>query len=194
MGKTRTFVAIEADDLLRRRTAGLIVRLRPHLPQARWVSEENLHLTLMFLGELSDSEVAEVCSRTDWVARANAPFTLRVAGVGAFPDTQRPRAVWLGAGEGAEAVCRLQADLDDALGDLAARGENRGFVPHWTLARLPRVGPNASPHLAGVLEGLADYDAGELAIDQLVVYSSELYRGGPEYYSLATCPLGMAGG
>ena len=60
-------------------------------------------------------------------------------------------------------------------------------------ARLPRTGPNASPYLAGVLEGLADYDSGELAIDQLVVYSSELYRGGPEYYSLATCPLGMQG-
>lgn len=193
MGKTRTFVAIEADDLLRRRTAGLVSRLRPHLPQARWVSEENLHLTLMFLGDLSDSDVAEVCSRTEWVARANAPFTLRVAGVGAFPDAQRPRAVWLGAGEGAEAVCRLQADLDDALGDLAPRGENRSFVPHWTLARLARGGVGGSAHLAGVLESLADYNAGELAIDQLVVYSSELYRGGPEYYPLATCSLGMAG-
>ena len=194
MGKTRTFVAIEADDSLRRRTAGLIARLRPHLSQARWVSEENLHLTLLFLGELSDSEVTEVCSRTEWVARANAPFALRVAGVGAFPDAQRPRAVWLGAGEGGEAVCRLQADLDDALGDLAPRGENRGFVPHWTLARLPRGGAGGSPHLAGVLGGLADYDAGELSIDQIVVYSSELYRGGPEYYPLATCPLGMEGG
>jgi 2'-5' RNA ligase len=194
MGKTRTFVAIEADDLLRRRAAGLVSRLRPHLPSARWVSEENLHLTLMFLGDLGDAEVAEVCARTEWVARANSPFSLRVAGVGAFPDAQRPRAIWLGAAEGAQAACRLQADVLDALADLAPRGENRGFVPHWTLARLPRGATGGSAHLAGILEGLADYDAGELPIEQVVVYSSELYRGGPEYYPLATCPLGMAGG
>lgn len=194
MGKTRTFVAIEASEALRRRAAGLVGRLRPLLPNARWVADENLHLTLMFLGDLGDAEIAEVCRRTDWVARANAPFTLRVAGVGAFPDARRPRAVWMGAGEGAEAVCRLQADLDDALADLAARGENRGFVPHWTLARLPRNAGGASPHLAEVLSGLADHDAGELRIEQLVVYASELRPGGPEYYPLATCPLGMEGG
>lgn len=199
MAKTRTFVAIDTDDAMRRRASGLIDRLRPYAPQARWVQEENLHLTLLFMGDLSDSEIAETCSRVDWVCRANQPFTLRLAGVGAFPDASRPKAVWLGATEGAEPLSRLHSDLDDALGDLAARGENRAFVPHLTLARVGgrgqgskgKGGGGVSEHLPEVLMGLADYDAGTLSVDAVTVFASELRREGPEYQPLARCRLGM---
>lgn len=193
MAKTRTFIAIESTDTIRRRAAGLIDRLRPYAPSARWVEEENVHLTLFFLGELGDAELADVCSRAEWAARANAPFAIRVKGVGAFPDVSRPRAVWMGVTEGAEPLKRLQADLEEAVADMAPRGENRGFVPHWTLARLGRRGGGVSPHLSGALANLADYDAGEMNVDEILVMSSELRPEGPEYYPMARCPLGMPG-
>ena len=194
MAQTRTVVAIDASDEHRRRIAGLTARLRPYAPQARWVDEDNLHVTLLFLGELTDAEIAETCDRVDWACRANEPFAIRVCGVGAFPDLARPRAVWLGVTEGAEPLCRLQSDLDDGLADLAPRGENRDYVPHLTLARLGgRGGGGVSPHLSEVLTGLADYDAGELLVDEVTVFASELRRGGPEYQPLARCPLGMPG-
>lgn len=189
MAKTRTFIAIDSSDDLRRRAGGLIDRLRPYAPGARWVDEENVHLTLLFLGDLSDQEVAETCSRVDWAARANEPFALRAAGVGAFPDAMRPKAIWLGVTDGAEQVCRLQSDLDDALADYVPRGENRRFVPHWTLSRLGRSAPGA--HLSDTLTNLAEHDAGELLVDEIVVFASELRPEGPEYHRLATCPLGM---
>ncbi|QDT68440.1 2',5' RNA ligase family [Planctomycetes bacterium MalM25] len=191
MPKTRTFVAIESTDAIRRRAAGLVDRLRPYAPTARWVEEEGVHLTLFFLGDLGDAEVADACSRAEWAARANAPFSMRVAGVGAFPEVSRPRALWLGVTDGAEPLRRLQADLDDALADLAPRGENRSFVPHWTLARLGGKGGAISPHLVDVLSNLADYDAGETLVEEVVVLGSELRPEGPEYYTLARCPLGM---
>ena len=200
MAKTRTFVAIELESSLSRRVAGLIDRLRPYAPSARWVEEENLHLTLLFLGELSDQEVAEACSDAEWAARANQPFSMRLAGAGAFPDLARPRALWLGVSEGADPLKRLQADLDEALGHLVAKAENRPFIPHLTLARLNssaggrrsnnRRGGGTSPHLTEVLAGLADYDAGEQKVSELNVYSSELRREGPEYHVLARNPLG----
>lgn len=189
--KTRTFVAIDADNALRRRAAGLIDRLRPYAPQARWVDEENIHLTLLFLGDLTDSEIAEACSRVEWVARANEPFSLRVGGVGAFPDPARPKAIWMGVKEGAEPVVRLQSDLDEALADLAERQEARAYVPHWTLARLGRRGGATGAHLPETLARLADHDAGELLVDEVTVFASELRRDGPEYYPLARCPLGV---
>lgn len=192
MAKTRTFVAIESTDAIRRRASGLVDRLRHYAPSARWVEEDGLHLTLFFLGDLGDADVADACSRVEWAARANAPFSMRVAGLGAFPEVSRPRALWLGVTDGAEPLGRLQADLDDALADLAPRGENRAFVPHWTLARLGRKGGAVSPHLIDVLSNLADYDAGEVNVDELVVLSSELRPEGPEYYPLARCPLGMS--
>jgi 2'-5' RNA ligase len=204
MATIRTFVALASDDALQRRAAGLAARLRPQAPGARWVETENLHLTLMFMGDLPDRDVAEVCRRVEWTARANEPFSLEVRGVGAFPDPLRPRALWLGAGEGADAVCRLQADLDEALGDLAPRGENRNFHPHWTLARLggtgragkgrPSGGGSPGPQLTAAIASLADYAAGSIAVDEVVVYGSELRPEGPEYYALATCGLGMGKG
>lgn len=194
MAKTRTFIAIDSDAALQRRANGVIDRLRPYAPGARWVEEENLHLTLLFLGDLSDMEITEACSGAEWVAKANAPFRLRVQGVGAFPDPARPRAVWLGAGEGREAVCRLQSDLDDALGHLVAKPEKRGFVPHWTLARMGRREDRVSEHLADTLAGLADHDSGEMPVDEIVVLASELRPDGPEYYPLARCQLGLSGG
>ncbi len=190
MAKTRTFVAIQADDSLRRRAGGVSDRLRPYAKRARWVEEDNLHMTLFFLGDLGDAEVAEVCSRTEWAARANEPFSMRVAGVGAFPAIERPRALWLGVSEGDEPVRRLQSDLEEALADLAQRGENRGFVPHWTLARLGKR-ENVSPHLPEVIASLADHEAGEIGVSEVVVMASELRPEGPEYYALARCGLGL---
>lgn len=194
MAKTRTFIAIDSDAALQRRAGGVIDRLQPYAPGARWIEEEDLHLTLLFLGDLSDAEIAETCSGAEWVAKANAPFRLRVQGVGAFPDVARPRAVWLGTGEGREAVCRLQTDLDDALAHLIVRPEKRGFVPHWTLARLGRRQDRVSDNLAETLAGLADHDTGELSVAEIVVFASELRPAGPEYYSLARCRLGLGGG
>lgn len=190
MSKTLTFVAIESTADLQRRAAAVAGRLKPHANDARWVEEKNLHLTLMFLGELGDAEIADACSRAKEAAQANGPFSLRVSGVGAFPAPDRPRALWLGVSDGSEAVCRLQSDLDDGLADMATRSENRRFVPHWTLARLGKRGGPASAPLADVLTSLADYDAGEVLVDQIVVYASELRPAGPEYYALARCPLG----
>lgn len=190
MSLTRTFVAVPADDSLRRAADAVIDRLRPHAPRARWVDAEQLHLTLMFLGDLTDAEVADACSRAEWTARANQPFTLRIGGVGAFPDPTKPRAIWLGVQEGVEPLTRLQADIDDALGDLAPRGENRRFTPHWTLARLNRRDAGPGGRLIEAIAALADHPTGRLGVDCVEVIASELTRDGPEHHVMATCPLG----
>lgn len=210
MSTTRTFVAIELDPVILRRAIGLVERLRPYAPGAKWVEEENLHVTLQFVGELSDHEVADACSQAEWAARANPPFTMRVAGVGAFPDLARPKALWLGVSDGADQITRLHEDLDDALGHLIVKRDNRPYVPHLTLARLggggrfggargggrggrSGSGRGSSPYLADTLAGLSDYDAGSQGVDAISVFSSELRREGPEYHLMARCPLGAPG-
>ncbi|TWT87588.1 2',5' RNA ligase family [Pseudobythopirellula maris] len=192
MGKTRTFVAVEIAEEVQRRASQLIQRLTPHAPRARWVEEENLHVTLLFLGDLTDHEVADACSRVEWVARANEPFGLTIEGAGAFPAPDRPQTLWLGVGEGRAELERLHDDLDADLGDLVVKPERRGYVPHLTLARLNKAA-NVSGHLGAALTGLADYNAGDSMIDGLTVFASELDRSGPTYHALAHCPLGTPG-
>jgi RNA 2',3'-cyclic 3'-phosphodiesterase len=189
-GKSRLFIAIEPDDSVRRRVAAVAQRLRPYSPQARWVDEENLHLTLAFLGELTDRDVSSTCSQVEWAARANEPFAIRLSGLGAFPDVAAPRAVWIGVTEGADELSRLQEDVEDAVQDFFPHGPKTEFRPHLTLARLARSAFAASGQLAQVLASMGDYDAGESWIDSITVFASELTRRGPEYTALARCPLG----
>ncbi len=192
MSKTRTFVAVELDPTIAQRASAVITRLKPYMPNARWVENENLHLTLLFLGELSDQELAEACSQVDWVARANHPFSVRVAGLGAFPSLSKPKTLWLGATEGGDSMMRIHSDLQEAVGHLMSKADNLPFIPHLTLARLARGPSGLSPRFAEVIAGLADYDAGSMPVSHLTVFASELHRDGPEYHMLARCPLGMS--
>jgi RNA 2',3'-cyclic 3'-phosphodiesterase len=188
MAKTRTFIAIAAVDEVHAAALTAIERLRSSTENVKWVEPENLHWTLQFLGDLTDVEMAEVCLRTVRTAAKHEAFTLEARGVGAFPSSQRPRTLWLGAGEGAERVVELQAAIDESLRSLGFRGENRQFVSHLTLGRVGR-GSDGGRLLAERLTKLADFDAGAMGVDAVTVYASELGREGPTYHVLAHAPL-----
>src|SRR5688572_25926367 len=115
MSKTRTFIATEALDEVHAAALTVIDRLRSATENVKWVETDNLHWTLQLLGDLTDLEIAEVCMRTVRTAAKHEAFTLEARGVGAFPSNQRPRTLWLGAGEGAEQVVELQASIDESL-------------------------------------------------------------------------------
>ena len=189
MSKTRTFIAIEAVDQVHAAALTAIDRLRSAASGIKWVAPDNLHWTLQFLGDLTDMEVAEVCLRTVKVAARHEAFTVEARGVGAFPSIKRPRTLWIGAGQGAEKLVALQADVEEALSTLGFRGENRQFVPHLTLGRAGRGPASGGAELSDRLAKLADYDAGVMAVDSVTVFASELGRDGPTYHVLARAPL-----
>ncbi len=188
MPKTRTFIAVEAVDEAHTAALAAIDRLRSAAEGVKWVAPGNLHWTLQFLGDLDDREMAEVCLRTVRVAAKHEAFELASVGVGAFPSNQRPRTLWIGAGEGREQFCDLQADVEEALRDLGFRGEGRAFVPHLTIGRAGRGG-GAGPLMAERLAKLADFDGGVMSVDEVTVFASELGRDGPVYSVLARAPL-----
>jgi 2'-5' RNA ligase len=189
MAKTRTFIAITAIDEVHASAVSVVDRLRSSTESVRWVEPDNLHWTLQFLGDLTDVEMAEVCLRTVRAVAEEEAFTVSARGIGAFPTNDRPRILWLGAGEGGEALRRLQARIEAALSSLGFRVENRQFVPHLTLGRVASRGGNAGPLLAERLAKLADFDGGTMAVDEVTVYASELSRDGPKYHVLARAPL-----
>jgi 2'-5' RNA ligase len=187
MAKTRTFIAIEAIDEVHAAALTAIDRLRSTTTNVKWVEPDNLHWTLQFLGDLTDVEMAEVCLRAVRTAAKHEGFTVEGKGVGAFPSIQRPRTLWLGAGQGAEKIIALQSDIERALSSLGFRGENRAFVPHLTLGRVNRG--DAGRALSERLAKLTDYDGGVMGVDAVTVFASELGRDGPTYHVLARGPL-----
>ena len=127
----RLFAAIPAPlDL-----ADGLARRQHGLPGARWSPAETLHVTLRFFGEVSERTAAEL--DTALGAVGGAPFELQLAGVGAFGEGDRQRAVWAGVVEN-EALRRLAARCEAAARRSGLAAERRAYRPHMTLAYLSR--------------------------------------------------------
>jgi len=192
MSKTRTFVAVAASSDVRECAQKAIGRLSRFADNVKWVVPENLHWTLQFLGDVDDIGLAEVCRQVGKVAERLEPFVLEAKGLGAFPSIDRPRALWLGADQGAEALCALQDAIEESLAEIGFRGERRRYVPHLTLGRVGS-GSHGGAELAKQVGLLEDFEAGSMLVDQVTVYGSELERGGPTYHVLSRAAL-LGGG
>lgn len=185
--KLRTFIAVVTSPTIRRSATKVAETLRPVSGDVKWVTAENLHWTLQFLGDVDTLEITVV---SDAVAKAAATiesFELECRGVGAFPAPDRPRTLWLGAGTGAQNMVALQAAIQARLDRLGYRGESRRYVPHITLGRAGRNAPPRS--LVREIAGLAEFDAGTMLVDEVTVFSSHLKPEGPVYEVLARAPL-----
>jgi 2'-5' RNA ligase len=154
----------------------------------RWVQLDGLHVTLRFLGPTPAGRVGEVAAALDQAVAGIGQFNIRLSGAGSFPSADRPRALWLGIVEGAEALGRVAGAFETALSSAGWPVEPRTFRPHMTVARTDgaREGPNAATALERAAAAL---DAGFRA-DRVVLYSSHLGSGPARYQPLHEAPLG----
>ncbi len=188
MAVTRTFLAVDLSAEMTDNASELADRLKSADADVKWVQQETLHLTLKFLGDISDQEIAWVCQKVRGVCDQRSPFALSCVGAGAFPNDESPRTLWLGVEEGKEALESLQAELDEALVEGRFPRETRRFHPHVTLGRVKRGGPELAV-LSQLVQDNKAYDAGSRQVDSVVVYASDLERGGPIYTPLARVKL-----
>jgi 2'-5' RNA ligase len=187
MARLRTFIAIDLPSNIRNRVSTLQETLARSAPDVKWVEDENLHLTLLFLGEVGDRDVLEVCRTTSKRCQSVAPFTLTVEGAGCFGNPRRPRTVWVGVGEGAAEVIALHDTIEEGLLDLGCyRREERQFTPHITLGRVKQ---DEGGDLAAMLQQKADWQAGTVEVREVLVMSSQLTPKGPVYAVLSRAPL-----
>jgi len=184
----RTFVGVALPD----DTQKALVDVSRELGQAggkmRWTKRENLHVTLKFLGDTPQEEVAEVCRLLGEATTDMAPFRIEVKGLGCFPTPNRPRIIWAGVGEGTAELERLNERLETRLREAGYPGEHRRYVPHVTLGRFLRRGLTG---LGPLIEERREEVYGEFVAKGITYYLSELDRGGPAYAVLARIPLGM---
>lgn len=188
MSTTRTFIAIPANDEVYAKALGVIEELRPLTDNVRWVAPDNLHWTLQFLGDVDDVTLYSICRDVARVCEATEPFELDARTVSAFPGIEKPRTVWLGAGEGSLELCRLQDQIEGRMADLSFRPERRQFTPHLTLGRVHQ-GSHGGEALSEKLATMTDFDGGMMEVDEVIVYGSELSREGPTYHVIGRAPL-----
>lgn len=188
MGRTRTFIAVEIDAEVRDRAVALQTALAKTGAEVKWVEPESMHVTLLFLGEVDDRELHSVCRAVTDVAAKVPPFTLSLAGVGAFPTPRRPKVLWAGITDGADELRLLYGKLEERMLDLGCyRTEERGYTPHLTLGRVKGVADGEA--LAPELPKRMTWSGGRTAVTDVTVFSSRLEREGPLYTVLARGPL-----
>jgi len=185
----RTFVAVEISSAVRDCAEELIGEFRSAAVDVKWVETHNLHLTLKFLGDVPSREIARVCEAVGQGAAEVEPFELEILGAGAFPNTKRPRTLWLGVGRGRQEMVALHDQVEKPLGELGFRPEHRRFHPHLTIGRVRRGGPGLA-QLGRLLDEYAEFDIGRFKVAEVVVFSSQLDRAGPTYEALSRARLG----
>ena len=132
----RLFAALENSEETKRLLALPSGGLRSAGFDLRFSPEEQLHLTLKFLGHLEAERVPEVQDVLQRCASATAAFEFEICGAGCFPPHGPVRVVWAGVRSGADAITDLAVRLDEALSTLGVERESRLFHPHVTLARV----------------------------------------------------------
>jgi 2'-5' RNA ligase len=132
----RLFVAIELSAAAKTHLGTLQRRLRASCPDVRWIPEEQLHLTVKFLGEVPDDRAAEVADVVTRTAGEFSPFGMTLQSAGCFPPRGGVRIVWAGSHEPSGALVRCAAALDGALEKLGFPRESKPFSPHITIGRV----------------------------------------------------------
>lgn len=190
MSTIRAFIAIELTAPILERLGDLQSRMQQDLPPGllRWVRPEGIHLTLVFLGEIPVEQVDRIAEALGEACAAYAPFTVSIAGIGCFPNTRRPRVVWVGVEEQSGALACLQRDVEGALELLGFPPEGRRFSPHLTLGRVKGGGRQALEVLGTYVEQ-ARVRVGEMRVEGVHLIRSDLQPGGAVYTELAVVAL-----
>ncbi len=181
----RLFTALELPPEAKDGILTVVEDLRSRGTRASWCRPDTIHLTLAFLGDTDEQEVAAVGDGLRDAAAGVRPFTWRIRGLGAFPSPRRPRVVWAGV-DAPEELFDLKRRIDEALEPLGFRPDRRRFRPHITLGRIRREGdaPELEKHLAAI-------EVPETAIpsDEVFLMKSTLRPGGALHEVLGRFPL-----
>lgn len=170
--------------------APVLDRLEPlafGLPGARWVERRNLHLTLVFLGEVEEGALADFAQDLADMAAAVPAFDIGVEGLGTFGQA-KPRTLWAGVAAN-PALDHLQSKAAGLAVRHGIEIERRKFVPHVTLARLVNL---PLDRLAAFIAGNSPFRGGTMTAEAVTLFESRLGREGAEYSVLADYGLGAS--
>ncbi|RLE48578.1 MAG: RNA 2',3'-cyclic phosphodiesterase [Candidatus Methanomethylicota archaeon] len=182
----RAFLAIDVEKPeVVEKLIGIQQALAESKADLKLVEKENFHITLQFLGDISDAMVEEVYKVMKNVKAE--PFTLNLKGVGVFPSLNSPRVIWIGAEKGASKVEEIYHQLEVGLKKLGFRPDKE-FTPHLTIARV-KTGRNRDA-LAKIVSKLSEIEIGEIQVEGIRLKKSVLTSSGPIYSTLREVRFG----
>ena len=182
----RVFLAVELSSDVRKKLSVLQHQLKKTLPPINWVPQENIHLTLKFLGYVDPSRISQLLLTLEPVGKKQDAFCLDVHGLGVFPHVKHPRIFWVGIAGTTQVLQKLVLEIEAALEPLNFPVEEKSYHPHLTMARIKRENGLVGSALVekGILEGKQHF--GTLTVDRFTLFQSDLDSSGATYTPLGT--------
>jgi len=199
----RTFIAIEIPAEIRRQIKTYVDQLRTAFPEVRasWSREDNLHLTLKFLGDVELSRIDSLSQACAHAARKVAPFELAISGCGTFPPHGKPKVLWIGVRHaglpgslspartsgGQDPLLSLRTAIEDACAAGGFTREERPYHPHLTIARIRE---EKDARALAEHHRQSTFMATAVKVSEIVLFRSELSSKGSKHTPLAHHGLG----
>ena len=184
----RSFLAIELPKTILEKIRELQAELKQSRADVRWVGPEKIHLTLKFFGNIEESKIDEIIRNIEEPIRRNPSFFLKVRGIGAFPHLKSPRVIWMGLIDERGVLVPFQKELEGRLEKAGFAPEKRSFQPHLTLGRMNSS--RGMDELIWRMEKHQEEEFGELGVERIVLFKSDLRPTGPIYTALRDVRLG----
>lgn len=180
----RTFLAIDLPSALNSAIEKNLRTVKRELPGITWSKIENLHVNLKFLGDTTESQVAQIRRLVEPAISHLSPFVIELEGFGVFPDCRSPRVLWIGLGGALDRLSALAECVGQAVVPLGFPQEDRSFRPHLTVARVKKDHRDVG-RVLGTLGMLTDpFPCGPLPVERVTLFKSDLRPIGPVYTKL----------
>jgi 2'-5' RNA ligase len=184
----RIFTAIDISEETRAKAADYIKSLREEFSEVRvgWERPEKLHLTLKFLGDVDDEQLANLTAAVEVTAKRFADFKLQITQTGVFPSKRNARILWLGVRDEEGSLQMLNEILESECEKKGFAREKRNFKAHLTIARLRE--PHKSKELVERhLEN--EFASTEFEVSKIAIYESHLQKSGSIYKAIKNVEL-----
>jgi 2'-5' RNA ligase len=172
----RLFIAIPLPKRVKRK----LLDLQQPIDGMRWQSQEQMHLTLKFVGEVDKTTASELRHELDNIVHPD--FTMTIAGIGYFPEGKKPKVVWAGIKEN-ENLQELHQKVEGHCEEMGIAPENRSYKPHITLGRTKNTSKRA---VTSFINQHKKFTITDTPVSKFVLYESKLHPDGARHQRLQT--------
>ena len=194
MNIIRAFIAIPMPPRVRQRAVSIRERFSHCGAVISWVHEENVHLTIRFLGNVPEEKIESVQEGIRRAVAGTGPFRMEVEEIGVFPNIKYPRILWMGVREPTQTLIALENRISSEMEVLGFPREEKVFSPHITLGRIKSL-QGKNRFIQALHSPLQTLEGEKMTVEEVVLFRSELKRSGAMHTVLASIPLeGREGG
>lgn len=143
-----------------------------------WVSDQNFHLTLRFIGDTTREQLYELVDRCEIIAEKFNSFEIEIKGAGYFKSKGKPRVLLLKISDSLD-LRKLAKDVEKNVGDTGFHNELKSFRPHLTLGRIKYL--DSGTKFCSILDELVELKYQKVKVSEFILYQSVLKPEGRTY-------------